>query len=876
MKKFFAILLAVCLLVSTFALGTSAALLVENTGTLLATDVVLRVSAIDKKGETFVVGDFNVFEIGWNYAMDLAGNEDAMKKSGCTRIVVDLCADWTAKNGNFTDDDWDEANGPGFSRDTIFIPEDASVTVNLNGYTINRGLTDEINNGEVICISDDADVIINNGTITGGASLYSAGGIYIQDDANVTLNNVNLIGNSTSWNGGAIAVNDGSTLTVNGGSLENNSLAIDDTWGTPYGGAVYVEDATAIFNGVEFKDNNAPNDYTEGAAIYADCGNVTINECTFEGNGVERNGITAADAIIYGLESTINVTRSTFKGNGGEVDDGNFDYSAIFVLDESSLTVDESEFTENLSYFIINDEDASKIEISGSKFTNNKSAIFRADSESALDSYFESCIFENNGAYEGDSFYGLENSLTFYNCSMGNCAFVSQRHIKFIDHASQSDIVLSASALKRNGETEFIADYDNFEIGWNTIMEIADDSDLMEEKGYDRIVVDFRANWYAKDGQFTEEYHNGAGFDWDVIYVQPDVRMTINLNGFTIDRNLDGREENGEVMCIDCDADVIINDGTIMGGYSSNGAGGLHIHDDAKVTLNNVNFIGNIASSDDGSAIAAYDGVTLIVNGGLFKDNCLYTPVGGTGYNGTVYVEDSTAIFNNVVFEHNGSDYGKNYGVAIYGKDSDITINSCTFDRNGIIDEEYEFDSAYSTLSLNGSTATVKDSTFVNNGSEDLIFLYYSSITMDNCKITNNHSRYLINEGYSGAFFISNTIFTDNASKVYNTGFFTPADNCFKNCVFNNNYNEHEPTDFGPNNTVIFEDCDLGDSTVYNTEYVVLVNTEAPKGFRVGAGSIFNDNTPATSLSLIALVIALVSVGANFVRFKKKSTAESK
>ena len=877
MKKFFAILLAVCLLVSTFTISTFAALLENFDATLVkgGNGAVLRVSALKTDGTTYVIGDYDDFETGWNMAMKYAGSEDAMKASRYDRIVVDLLANWTANKGNFTDDAWDEANGDGFKWDTIFIPEDARVTLNLNSYTIDRGLTQVINNGEVICISDDADVIINNGTITGGASLYSAGGIYIKDDAKVTLNNVHVDGNNTSWDGGAVAVSDGSVLNVNGGSFSNNSLVIDDTWGTPHGGAVYVEDATAIFNGVEFKDNNAPNDVTEGAAIYADCSNVTINECTFDGNGVAKDDITAADAIIYGIKSTINVTKSNFKGNGGEVEDGSFDYSAIFVLDETKLVVETSEFSENLSYFIFNDEDESEIQISNTMFLSNKSAIMRCDSETSLDSYFESCIFENNGKYEDVSFYEVETFLTFYNCSMGDSAFESTRLIKFVNHATPSNVVLSASALKTNGETEFIADYDNFEIGWNTIMALADDKGLMETKSYDRIVVDFRANWYAKDGQFTEEYNNGVGFDWDAIYIQPGVRMTLNLNGFTIDRGLEGREENGEVICIDCDANVIINDGTITGGWSGNGAGGIHIHDDAKVTLNNVNFIGNFASSDDGAAIAAYDDATLIVNGGLFKDNCLYTPVGGAGYFGTVYVEDSIAVFNNVVFEHNGSDYGENYGVAIYGQDSQITVTGCTFDGNGVVDEAYEFEMASSTISLYDTIATIKDSTFVNNGSDDLIALSFSTLIMDNCTVTNNNCSCLIREGYSGEIQISNSTFTNNASNVYRAGFWSSEENFFKNCVFNNNYyGESSPTDFGLGNPVTFEDCDLGDSTFYNSEYAVFVNTDAPKGFSGGGiGSIFGEGSLSILISLCSLVASVASIGISVSLFKKKETA---
>ena len=55
-------------------------------------------------------------------------------------------------------------------------------------------------------------------------------------------------------------------------------------------------------------------------------------------------------------------------------------------------------------------------------------------------------------------------------------------------------------------------------------------------------------------------------------------------------------------MYIDEDADVIINDGTIKGGYSCNGAGGIHINDNANVTFESMKNIRIARWNDLGSA----------------------------------------------------------------------------------------------------------------------------------------------------------------------------------------------------------------------------------------------------------------------------------
>ena len=143
MKKIFAIMMTICLLASALCVSAFAADELPKP----AEGTVLRVTAT-KGNDTVLIGDYTNFEDGWNDAMKLAGSPRQMRNKGYDRVVVDIYTDWTAAaDGNFTDDAWNEKNGPGFDNDTIFVPADAKVTLNLNGYTINRGLTDDINDG---------------------------------------------------------------------------------------------------------------------------------------------------------------------------------------------------------------------------------------------------------------------------------------------------------------------------------------------------------------------------------------------------------------------------------------------------------------------------------------------------------------------------------------------------------------------------------------------------------------------------------------------------------------------------------------------------------------------------------------------------------
>jgi hypothetical protein len=121
---------------------------------------VLRVSVLKRGAETpELVGEYYVFEDGWNAAIDLATSKEKLKAYDADRIVVDLLADWNANSkGEFGDSDLE-----GFRQSTIYCPSGVRLTINMNGHTIDRDLEKVEYDGEVIAIGDNANVIINGG-----------------------------------------------------------------------------------------------------------------------------------------------------------------------------------------------------------------------------------------------------------------------------------------------------------------------------------------------------------------------------------------------------------------------------------------------------------------------------------------------------------------------------------------------------------------------------------------------------------------------------------------------------------------------------------------------------------------------------------------
>ena len=462
----------------------------------------------------------------------------------------------------------------------------------------------------------------------------------------------------------------------------------------------------------------------------------------------------------------------------------------------------------------------------------------------------------------------------------------------FAADAPAEGVVLRVSALKRDDTTVVIQDYRAFEDGWNAAMELAVNSKALNANDYARVIVDIYADWNANDdGEFTEDFFNGKGFNWDAIYFQPNVRMTLNLNGYTINRGLTEWEYNGEVMYIDSRADVIINDGTITGGFSCNGAGGIHVNG-ANVTLNNVNVVGNTVDDDDGAGIALYNGATLTMNGGSIADNKNNSMVDSEGAG--VYVCGSTAVFESVTFRNNQNTYFAHSGTALGAdQNSAVTMNKCEVIDNGMEDDALGYCGSISAITIDGdSRIDIIDTNFTGNGAiaTSLLSAYLSYLIdvnstshcyIDNCTFTNNLALYLFSASNED-FEVVNSRFQDNTANVF-IGY---GDNeiTFTDCTFSNNAGSQWKGYYSFNLTVenaklTFNRCDLGDSTfndhsrvTFDTSCVgsVLGDASETRVSNLRFGSMIGQGNLSMLLSLLAIFTACAALGVVISKNKKQ------
>ena len=311
--------------------------------------------------------------------------EDAWSAVSEDGGTITMLADWTI-NGS------------------LVVDKNQTITLNMNGFMINRGLTSSTSDGEVFWVKDNAVLTINGeknsttehkGTIqadmwhynakgnhtiygaliTGGYSSNGGGAIHVKENAQVNINNVTIAGNATSDGqaGGAIKLdNDGSTVT-----LYDSEICYNKATGGG-GGAIRVEgeNTTVQILGTKINNNTVTKGSCDGGAIQINNGTVSIakssnrvSEISF--NSTTRNGgaIYVANGNLFLHEGTI-VARNNAGKEGG----------AIYVQDDSDRVEIKGIFTGNFAteeggaiYINSNVSGDNGAKISNAEFLGNRS-----------------------------------------------------------------------------------------------------------------------------------------------------------------------------------------------------------------------------------------------------------------------------------------------------------------------------------------------------------------------------------------------------------------------------------------------------------------------------------------------------------------------
>ncbi len=195
----------------------------------------------------------------------------------------------------------------GANDDALLVRSGYSVELDLNGHTVDRGLTSVTPDGWVFCVEGEltiSDSSGGSGRITGGYSsgfegfsLYG-GGIYVGGSGKLILNGGTIAGNVVEVPEGSSAypcgggVYNGGTFIMNGGAiLENRANDRQFARIAAQGGGVY-NDGTFIMNGGRISSNVSSDD---GGGVY-NAGTFTMNggEISSNVSGGEGGGVYTA------------------------------------------------------------------------------------------------------------------------------------------------------------------------------------------------------------------------------------------------------------------------------------------------------------------------------------------------------------------------------------------------------------------------------------------------------------------------------------------------------------------------------------------------------------------------------------------------------
>lgn len=197
----------------------------------------------------------------------------------------------------------------------LTVPSEKTVTLNLNGQTLNRRLTAAKEDGCVIKNLGTLNITTSDGIITGGYNSTGGGGIH--NMGTLTMSTGQIKSNKSTNQGGGV-YNTGS-MTLSGGTITTNEA------NNTNGGGIY-NTGTLTISGGKINSNSATGTSRNGGGIY-NAGTLSIS-----GGEIKSNTATGLGAGIYH-------DGATFSLQGAPDISGNASNNVYLTTDHHIITV---------------------------------------------------------------------------------------------------------------------------------------------------------------------------------------------------------------------------------------------------------------------------------------------------------------------------------------------------------------------------------------------------------------------------------------------------------------------------------------------------------------------------------------------------------
>ncbi|WP_248921888.1 Cna B-type domain-containing protein [Olsenella intestinalis] len=507
----------------------------------------------------------------------------------------------------------------------LTIPAEKSITIDLNGYEIDRHRSSYVDGGEVIAVYGELGLVDNSeqkkGAVTGGFG--STGGIRVYEGGKLKLQGGTIRDNHARSAGGGVCVEGSATLEAYGGVICDNISEMD-------GGGVYTY-GTFVGEGCDISRNTAK---YSGGGVYSS-GSTTLESGSISSNRVIRSG-----GGIYQQAGTLQVNR------GG---------TPLSVTSNKALENGGGLFSVGgTATFAAGDISGNSAWGNGGGVGLLAGATLHLQDVSVTSNY---AAADGGGIFSAGATLGVKGAPRV----TGNVGTIGRNIL-----LDQAGVITVEEALTADGESAARLDVLTRDIarpitsGFTATgcakscftTDDHDDSNLQERDGELYVTPGDAAVEVGSWDELQEALDNppasgSIGLKNDVTADDDDVSLsidgekslTLDLRGYTINRNLTESEgSDGHVIEVDGDSSVTIADtvgtGTITGGYADNG-GGLYVHGGSSLELKGVAVIGNSADSD---------GAGVYSLGTLNADGCSIVRNRADDNGGGIYAESDASL----------------------------------------------------------------------------------------------------------------------------------------------------------------------------------------------------------------------------------------
>lgn len=535
-----------------------------------------------------------------------------------------------------------------------------NVVLDLQGHSVSRSLNAAADDGHVIKVESGATLTVQDtsdgatGTITGGNTKGTGGGIH--NLGTFILKSGAITGNKASFRAGGIFSSVSATLTIEGGKISNNTSAIR-------GGGIYIEGGNNDIANCTIEGNKATaneNSDRFGAGIYVEGGTVNISNCTIQNNEGRNQG-----AGIFVNAGVVTVTNTKITGNKSWANDT----GAGVYLKEGTLTIDGCEITGNI----------------GTKEDNKYKGIGLFYEGGTLNMKGEVNItgnyYKSSSAKISNVYLPTDKKITVIGSLEGSTIGVTL----------QSTPGVITVGLPGNGDASCFSN-DNNDPKYYLDLNDDHEAEIHLEYVCKNITTGVRYETLkaavdaANDGNTITPLKDINLSDGLIIPANKNI--VLDLQGYTLSRNLKNATSSGYVVRVAGSATVTIQDtsegekGKITGGWNNSQGGG--IYNEGTLTLKDITVTGNKSTGGQtgdcyGGGIYSHRNSTIIIDGAQIIGNEAEIKGGGIhiaslGENNVI--KDCLIQGNKTIAETDG------IGAGLYIQRGTVNVTGCTITEN--------------------------------------------------------------------------------------------------------------------------------------------------------------------------------------------------